>query len=232
MFDGSLHSWEEWMIVSLALVAAAGVFVVVATRKVVKLTRIELEVAKQQTEEVRRQNLEIEQAVSPRILDQSDLSALKPFAGSEALILFIPDFEARRLAGQISLLLDMAGWKVTMRPETVDIRDGVYVEHVWATIKYGDPESSKPERIDADRKLSDVRRAKASAIAGVIAQSKIEVTASYATSAYADKQWTPNLSHEAIRISVGLKPMTYFTQKRLEELKAKNPGGNVIFGNQ
>jgi len=64
MFDGSLHSWEEWMLISLAAAAISAVAVVVTTQRVIKLQRIELEASKAVTEGLKSANLTLEVKVA------------------------------------------------------------------------------------------------------------------------------------------------------------------------
>jgi hypothetical protein len=67
---------------------------------------------KKETEELRAKNLELEKAVSPRILEQGLTShKLKRFADVEVLVVSPSDFEPKRTAGQIRAMLNMAGWK-------------------------------------------------------------------------------------------------------------------------
>jgi hypothetical protein len=59
-----------------------------------------------EAETLRKQNLELEQAVSPRWLEQGLTSAaLRAFAGTSFLVVSPTDFEPKRAAGQIRKML-------------------------------------------------------------------------------------------------------------------------------
>lgn len=62
-------------------------------------------------ENLHRQNLELEKAVSPRILEQNlTAQQLRPFSDVAYLVISPPDFEPKRTAGQIRFMLWQAGW--------------------------------------------------------------------------------------------------------------------------
>ena len=82
-------------------------------------------------EKEKTKRLELEQAVSPRIMEQYKSSeALKAFTGITAIITNIPDIESQRMAGQLAATLNMAGWKIQFSPyNPKDIYpDGVIIE--------------------------------------------------------------------------------------------------------
>lgn len=66
------------------------------------------------TEELRRENLELERAFSPRTFeDQETVSqALSKFRGMAAAIQYMPDVECKGVADQIARVLKMADWRI------------------------------------------------------------------------------------------------------------------------
>jgi hypothetical protein len=57
-------------------------------------------------------NLELEQSITPRWLDQTHLEELKKFAGTEVILEYLLDAEPRNAAGQIRFVLHQAQWKI------------------------------------------------------------------------------------------------------------------------
>jgi cell division protein FtsB len=83
-----------------------------------------------ENELIRQNNLELEKALEPRLLEQLySAEALKPFAEIQVFIVSVPDFEARRLASQMAVMFQMAGWthKVVPSANAEAIIDGVEV---------------------------------------------------------------------------------------------------------
>jgi hypothetical protein len=72
------------------------------------------------------------------IADKSTSDPLKPFA-TEAVIEFIPDWEARRAALNIRASLHSAGWEIDKFDTATDINDGVEVQHFFAPSGKGIP---------------------------------------------------------------------------------------------
>jgi hypothetical protein len=94
--------------------------------------------ANERAEQLRRQNLELEKQIAPRGLEQANSSAaLQKFSGAQALILFVPDFETRRLASMIRVMLQMADWQPRLSRVSDDDADhffeGIEIEYVWDT---------------------------------------------------------------------------------------------------
>jgi len=82
-------------------------------------------------EKEKSRRLELEQAVSPRIMEQHKSSnALKVLPGITAIITNVPDIESQRMAGQLAATLNMAGWRIQFSPyNPADIYpDGVIIE--------------------------------------------------------------------------------------------------------
>lgn len=68
-------------------------------------------IANKSTEKLRRQNLLLKQALSPRVLDQYRAAQeLRPFAGVKFLVVAPADSEPRLAAQQIHFVLLEAGW--------------------------------------------------------------------------------------------------------------------------
>jgi hypothetical protein len=64
-----------------------------------------------EAEILRGQNLDLERAISPRILEQAlTVEALAKFAGIPLVVASTPDFEPKRAAGQIRFMLLQAKW--------------------------------------------------------------------------------------------------------------------------
>ena len=102
----TVAAWDSigfWLMVVGASLAAFAVVVSLASSWILYRTNgIELAEANGKTEILRQKNLELEKSIAPRGLEQLRSSqALKPFAGTEAVVFFVPDFETQRLAGMI-----------------------------------------------------------------------------------------------------------------------------------
>lgn len=66
------------------------------------------------TEELRRENLELERAFSPRTFEHQETvsQALSKYRGMGAAIQYMPDLECKGVAEQIAVVLKMADWKI------------------------------------------------------------------------------------------------------------------------
>ena len=110
--------------------------------------------ARKETEKLRQQNLatearlsdehnkrmELEKTVAPRFIPVVNLpqkhltvtDVLKKFAGMHAIVDCIPDWEARRAAGNIIALLTKAGWIIDSKAVVEkDFPDGVSIKVHW-----------------------------------------------------------------------------------------------------
>jgi hypothetical protein len=78
--------------------------------------------------------LELEESLQPRMLETNGFvtARLKKFEGASYLIQCPPDFETRRLAGQLRFTLGMAGWK-NIGTAWTDEGEGVRVESLEKT---------------------------------------------------------------------------------------------------
>lgn len=96
-----------------------------------------------ETEHEKLARLELEKALAPRELPlivyadgTSNIDLLRRFAGTEALVEYIPDFEAARTAGNVVWLLEQAGWKIISAKVSTDFMfNGVTFEQYMPTKK-------------------------------------------------------------------------------------------------
>jgi len=81
----------------------------------IEIAKAQAEAAKanENTEQLRAQNLALEKAIKPRILTNVGPGAdkLRAFAGLPFVVVSPSDLETRRMAGQIRIMLGLAGWK-------------------------------------------------------------------------------------------------------------------------
>lgn len=185
----------------------------------VRLHETELAQISRQTELLRNKNLDMEWAISPRILEQGLTSAaLKPFAGTAVIIVSRTDFEPKRTAGQIRAMLSMAGWVKSANsigPQQYPFFDGVVV-HVL-----GDRTKAGPA---------------ADALVGILNANKITAITGYPTlkmsdNGHPDIQSTRDRSGPSVIIvEVGPKPLPDSMKLKPEDV----PGdalGNKVWGN-
>jgi len=172
----------------------------VANENTAKL-RIKAEETSILLEKEKANRLELEKAISPRVIEQYKFSqALKGFTGVTAIITSIPDFEAKRMAGQLATVLNMANWKYELAPFDANeiYPDGVAIERNVGA-KPTDDRSSQA----ADLLLAQLR------------SNNIE------TRTIAAIKLPPN----TIIIRIGCKPATFFYEKLNVD------GSMKIFGN-
>jgi hypothetical protein len=159
-----------------------------AHKKAEELKRENL-VLESKVEKERNSRIELEQAVSPRIMEQHKSSeALKVLTGVTAIITNIPDLESQKMAGQLAATLNMAGWKIQFAPyNPQDIYpDGVVVEtNAGATPK------------------EDVSSKAAELLLTQLETNKIE----------SRTMPTTGLPPNTMFIKVGFKPYTFFSDK-------------------
>ena len=146
-------SWVNvfwWVKLGAAGIVALGVFLEFAGdwfsrpfEKTIDDARTE-EIARLTTEAeaLRNQNLELEKAVSPRVLEQmTTAKALSQFAGVPFVVISPADFEPKRTAGQIRWVLDQAKWVRFTEPLNLaqfPFFDGVSVHVMGGVIKPND----------------------------------------------------------------------------------------------
>lgn len=140
-------------------------------------------------EEERRSRIDLEQAVSPRIMEQHKSSeALKVLTGITSIISNLPDIESQRMAGQLAATLNMSGWKIQFSPyDPKDIYpDGVVIEKNVGAIPKEDLAPKAAELLLTQLKAN-----------------KIE------SRTFPSRGLPPNTIH----IKVGFKPSTFFSEK-------------------
>jgi hypothetical protein len=146
-------SWVNvfwWVKLGAAGIVALGVFLEFAGdwfsrpfEKTIDDARTE-EIARLTTEAeaLRNQNLELEKAVSPRVLEQTTTAkALSQFAGVPFVVISPADFEPKRTAGQIRWVLNQAKWVRFTEPLNLaqfPFFDGVSVHVMGGVIRPGD----------------------------------------------------------------------------------------------
>jgi hypothetical protein len=113
------HIWSEiehWsflvVVVALAIEFAALKLGAPYKKQIEEAKDRQITAANKKVEDLRRQNLELEEAVSPRILEiNAPAKELKQYAGAEVGVFTIPEYESRRLAGSILAAFERAEWK-------------------------------------------------------------------------------------------------------------------------
>lgn len=160
--------------------------------------------------------------IAPRILEQASSSKkLNAFKGTQYALKVVDgaDLETRRTAGQLRLMLSMAGWKedrsLASLSNSLPVEEGLEVEYnsSMGVLRGMPPENSTDE---VGIVLMDVLR-----------QNKI----SSRRRPRGLSTTMPLLPGHTIIIHVGLKPIgTYFMQKRIDA-GAKDQNGNSILGN-
>jgi hypothetical protein len=218
-FSWSLDNWYTALQVMSAIILALTVAVgyVVSKRQATQIANAELETARvrERAEDLAKQNLDtesrleaerlarlqLEQTLAPRALPYrfskvggSSVDALKPFAGTQVIIIVEPDREARRLAGHIKHSLEAADWKIVAvaRPlDEAELPDGVTIE------------VRRP--MDAPSPLSAPQRA----LVHLLESNKLE-THSFQL---ANVGWPASVPDNVMLVKVGFKPDTYFSIK-------------------
>jgi hypothetical protein len=158
------------------------------------------------TENLRKQNLDLEATLAPRMIDQANFAdSLREFSGTSALIESVDDWEAWSLAGQIAMVLDVvnargARWNVLpgMRRRT-DNSSFFDLVAVQAT----------PGRVpEGDRSMEAAK-----ALVAVLTKNRIAAIVA------AGEGLPPN----TVRIRIGLKPNAFFDRNR------QAPYGNKMY---
>lgn len=168
--------------------AKANEAIAVANGKTEELKKENL-VLKSRVEEERRSRVELEQAVSPRIMEQHKSSeALKVLTGVTAIITNIPDLESQKMAGQLAATLSMAGWKFQFAPYDPKgiYPDGVIIETNVGVIPKEDISSKAADLLLTQLKTNKIEGRTMPAI---------------------------DLPPNTIVVRVGFKPYTFFSDK-------------------
>jgi hypothetical protein len=169
-------------------------------------------VAQTALEAERGKRLEMEKVLAPRdlafimIKGVSNVDVLKPFAGTKFLLRYVPDWEPKRAATNVSDLIRTAGWILAGEEKDEELSkysfDGVVVETYL-------PFASNP---NAESKEEWAR--------GTGSRQAAEALVNWLIS----NGWTARVGMRdekvpanGIRINVGLKPSPYFLQKEMKE---------------
>jgi hypothetical protein len=172
----NLEAWgrtvDNWVLICAAVVAlsltAEVVFSVMHWRNENRLRPIrtaqsqlhetELVTLQKDVETARQKNLELEDAVSPRVLEQFQSSnKLKSFSGTRYMLISPADTESRRTAGQVRVIMEQAGWVLydgEWPPSPTFFADGIMIR--TALPLPGSGENPNPHLFDAERLLADV----------------------------------------------------------------------------
>jgi len=138
-----IKTWAEAGVVfSLGVGLIAGIVAAPLTKAVQAARELQVAKLKNDAEALRRQNLELERAVSPRVLEQSlTAAALSRFAGVQFVVISPQDFEPKRTAGQIRYVLQQAKWAGFTEPLRMPFPfvDGVVVHVMGRISKKNDP---------------------------------------------------------------------------------------------
>lgn len=181
--------------------------------EIVQLTNEGQRLSKE-AELLKNKNLSLQKALAPRLLEQKETAVpLKPFSDVTFTVVSVPDPEARRLAGQIRVLLDMAGWKEIPKETAATLPapfffDGVLVW--WGkppdTVPPGNPLLRPAQALIQQLQANEIK----SGMGGGI----------------------PELYPlNGIRIVVGFKPMPDFKDLVQERLKGLSDPDHAVFGN-
>ncbi|MFI5012694.1 MAG: hypothetical protein ACHQAY_10120 [Hyphomicrobiales bacterium] len=177
--------------------------------------------AKKGAETLRKRNLEAQDALSPKLLEQVHFAeALKPYAGMHVFVVYSRDFDARRLAGQIADILRRAEWNLEPllpgpEEEGENIQYGVEVEYVSGPSL---PEKEAPPSLDFNKS----QEAAAATLIEQFKQNRVDAQL-HRIPAFAADWWRDNrFPLDALVIRIGKKPLTFTGQQRLDELTKGN----------
>jgi hypothetical protein len=168
-------------------------------------------------EDEKAERLKMEASIAPRSIDQSQFKALEKFTPMNAMVVSVPDWEARQTAGQIKFLLNTAGWQIiddNVHPMFgSDPMDGIHIE-VPRVIR-DDPSSLRewvtPTLEDLMNKDPSLDEAAEELRKQLVEGSGVDVVIGR----------TLALPPKTLRIAVGANPMTYFKEKALERAKKR-----------
>ncbi|WP_186148411.1 hypothetical protein [Burkholderia gladioli] len=185
----------------------------------------ETALANKATEELRARNLALEQAIAPRIVEQNNsVSNLKQYTGTVVYLQAVPDFEARRLLGQLKLIFSMAGWVVHEVPPSEDLRDGVAIEYSSGIKDVPTPQDHNAVEFNFNErgKLAAERLKK------ILDENRVQSNLDW----FPYKYWPyKNYGDSVLVVRVGLRPVNYFMD-RFEESLPNSSNGSVIYGNR
>jgi hypothetical protein len=164
-------------------------------------------------EQERKTRLELEQFIAPREIGisvvgkETSIDSLKNLAGTRVMIDCIDEGEPRRAAGMLAFVLNSAGFNI------VDVRPfigGNVEDGVTISVLYASPRISM----------------EAYAAASKLMQAADELSEFLEANNWdAESKWVkemPNIPPGVIRISVGMKPNTYFMSQGLKDLRNRH----------
>jgi hypothetical protein len=205
------------VVIALAIEFAALKFAAPYKKQIDDARVKEIAQANRATEELRQKNLELEKAVSPRILEAAQpAKVLAAFAGMKVAIVSVPDFETRRFSGYIATMLGMfAHWEVSMLPpQEDDISDGIEIEDVSGDRQIGTPEHPQTEHNFNARLVQAT-----DALAAELTKQGIEVNVRHIFP-NTGRHKRRTIPDDTILVKVGMKPTGYFLEQRYPRLKA------------
>jgi hypothetical protein len=171
--------------------------------------------ANERTEKLRAENLELEAAVAPRILELwAPSQALKKYAGMRVVISFAPEFDSQRLASHLFEMFKMAEWSPEFLFTDRGVGEAVTVE--WqGGIKLGS--DNHPETFEWNLRGEEA----AKALEGELKKQNIETkTFRFPPPREGFPERRPGVPPEAVSVKVGVKSNQYFLEKKFPEMKA------------
>lgn len=187
-----------------------------------EMARLHLETANAQraTEELRQRNLELEQAVAPRIFDpRPAIQPLTAFKGTKVALVAVPDLEARRLERMVAEALASAQWDITFLPATENLMDGINVEYISGLHIERDPAT---HQVISTAMINENLGNTVDALITELKRQKIEAAPGKWGAVDPDRT-AKNLSLPAIDgivVRIGMKPISYFMEEKFPAFKA------------
>jgi hypothetical protein len=191
-------------------------------QKAVERETVREQAAELQIDSEKKKLLELEEAISPRVLEQSRSSEkLAKFKGMRYAIKVVDgaDLETRFMAGQLRFMLNMAHW--TEDPSMLSLGQYGPTDEEGITIEYNPRIAVMEGNVQPDAVTDD----QASTLMDILRENKIkfwELARGLSTS-------KPGLPPSVIIIHVGLKPVrSYFINERgiAPDSKGNKIGGN------
>jgi len=167
----------------------------------------ETAIAQRTTEELRRENLELQRAISPRILEISaPLFALRKYEGTEVRLSNADDPDAKILAGALMSALRGAGWIVSPAAAAPPppLSEGVHIEYLG---------EAGPAHV-----LSAHREEIAEALKTELKKQDIEANVRRWPQRTADNDGRI-IPPEGLAVHVGRRPQWFFLEKKFPQLK-------------
>ena len=158
--------------------------------------------------------LELESALAPRVLiyrEADPHKSLKPYAGTKVILQSVSDVEAQRAGMQIAQALAEAGWEVN----GVNVQVGVILPDGVSVAPYEIPLEHPPRNPEAFRAYVEESRRNRSPKAAEALVDFLRGKGWEARVAYASNRDVPP---NTIKITVGLRPGTYFLPRDIRQL--------------